>query len=367
MNITQNLVPQGRKNRPGRANRLQYITIHNTGNTSRGANAQSHANYIKGSSAANIPVSWHYTVDDREIIQHIPDSEIAWHAGDGGSGTGNNASIAIEICMNSDGDLRKATDLAAKLTAHLCKKHGIKPENVVQHNRWSGKNCPQMLRKGKPYSFASFVNKVREELGGTSATTTTNTPPTTTQPSKPTLRQGSRGESVKQLQRSLNGTGAKLSVDGIFGSRTLEAVRQFQKAQGITVDGIVGKNTWAKLETHRLATSPQQDEILKLMQQKQEITRRLQRELNKRNGVSLAVDGIFGPKTERACVIIKSGMRGEIVRILQEALNLYGYNLDVDGIFGPNTGEAVRIFQRDKEIKVDGIAGPQTFNKLLGK
>lgn len=57
-----------------------------------------------------------------------------------------------------------------------------------------------------------------------------------------TLKIGSRGESVKTLQRKLN-----LAVDGIFGKITDEAVRAFQRANNLTADGIVGAKTWAAL------------------------------------------------------------------------------------------------------------------------
>jgi N-acetylmuramoyl-L-alanine amidase len=164
MTIIQDLIPNGWKNRPGRANPMRYITIHNTGNTAAGAGARNHANYIKGDTAANLPVSWHYTVDDKLIIQHMPDNEIAWHCGDGGMGVGNTQSIGIEICMNSDGDLLQATENAVWLTAKLCAKHGILIENIVQHHRWSGKNCPQMLRSGRPFNWETFIKKVREQL-----------------------------------------------------------------------------------------------------------------------------------------------------------------------------------------------------------
>ena len=166
INITQDFIPEGRNNRPGRANPMKYVTIHNTGNSSKGAGARNHASYIKSDTAANVPVSWHYTVDEKEIVQHLPDNEIAWHAGDGGSGTGNAQSIAIEICMNSDGDLLRATDNAAELTASLCRKYGVPIENVVQHNYWkstkypNGKNCPEMIRAGKPYDWNTFLAKV---------------------------------------------------------------------------------------------------------------------------------------------------------------------------------------------------------------
>jgi len=163
MNIIQDLIPKGRKNRPGRVNPMKFITIHNTGNSNKGAGARNHANYLKGDVAANAPVSWHYTIDEKEIIQHLPDNEDGFHAGDGG-GNGNRQSIGLEICMNSDGDLLKATDLAAELTASLCRKHNIPIENVVQHNRWSGKNCPQLIRGGKPYSWDTFIGKVKAHL-----------------------------------------------------------------------------------------------------------------------------------------------------------------------------------------------------------
>ena len=63
----------------------------------------------------------------------------------------------------------------------------------------------------------------------------------------PTLCKGSRGENVRTLQTLLNACGASLDVDGIFGSKTRRAVKQFQAANGLETDGIAGKNTWAAL------------------------------------------------------------------------------------------------------------------------
>ena len=64
-----------------------------------------------------------------------------------------------------------------------------------------------------------------------------------------TIRYGSRGDDVKALQNALNAAGYSLDVDGIFGSKTQAAVKQYQKSQGLTVDGIVGKNTWGALSS----------------------------------------------------------------------------------------------------------------------
>jgi peptidoglycan hydrolase-like protein with peptidoglycan-binding domain len=63
-------------------------------------------------------------------------------------------------------------------------------------------------------------------------------------PVRPTLRRGSSGESVRALQ-------GKLFVDGVFGPNTEDAVRRFQHVHGLTVDGIVGPKTWAKLNEVR--------------------------------------------------------------------------------------------------------------------
>ncbi len=62
-----------------------------------------------------------------------------------------------------------------------------------------------------------------------------------------TLRYGSSGDDVKKLQEELNKNGYNLRVDGQFGSKTQSAVQSYQKSKGLTVDGIVGTNTWGAL------------------------------------------------------------------------------------------------------------------------
>lgn len=70
-------------------------------------------------------------------------------------------------------------------------------------------------------------------------------------PLHPTLRRGDLGESVRQMQVLLNAAGfnvGRAGTDGIFGKATEDAVRAFQTANGLTVDGICGPKTWAVLE-----------------------------------------------------------------------------------------------------------------------
>lgn len=144
--IKQMFVPKGRKNRPGVANPCTYITIHETGNKATGADAEAHGAYVRGDSAESSRVSWHYTVDDDSIVQHIPDEERAYHAGDGASGPGNAKSLGIEICVNAGGDFEAAKANAAALVRLLMEEHGIPLDNVVQHNHWNGKDCPKTIR-----------------------------------------------------------------------------------------------------------------------------------------------------------------------------------------------------------------------------
>lgn len=65
--------------------------------------------------------------------------------------------------------------------------------------------------------------------------------------SYPTIRQGSKGDLVTQLQDMLSKAGSTLQIDGIFGNGTRSAVQAFQRKYGLEADGIVGPKTWAKL------------------------------------------------------------------------------------------------------------------------
>ena len=103
--IQEHIISDGRKNRPGRdTNPDTYITIHETGNAAKGADAAAHGAYLDSAAGEDALVSWHYTVDDHAIVQHLPDYETAYHAGDGKAGPGNTTSIGIEICVNAGGD-----------------------------------------------------------------------------------------------------------------------------------------------------------------------------------------------------------------------------------------------------------------------
>ena len=88
------------------------------------------------------------------------------------------------------------------------------------------------------------------------------------------LKKGSKGDSVKLLQELLNKHGFNLTVDGDFGNKTEEAVKQFQKRLNLTVDGIVGSKTFEALQAkygYKFKVSDDIDKLLKTRQTKRKI------------------------------------------------------------------------------------------------
>lgn len=170
MEIIEILAPLGYKCRPGISRTgFRGITVHNTSNWNKGANALAHANLLRGS-WKNVTTSWHYVIDKDRAVRCIPENEVAWCAGDG-NGNGNMKTINIEICDNSDGNITKATDNAVELCAQILKRHGVKNAKgyLFQHNHWTGKDCPYDIRRGNPYNWDTFVNKVQARLSNGNA------------------------------------------------------------------------------------------------------------------------------------------------------------------------------------------------------
>ena len=136
---------------------------------------------------------------------------------------------------------------------------------------------------------------------------------------RPTLKQGSTGQDVKELQQILNSTGANLVIDGVCGQKTLQAVIAFQKQNNLILDGIVGQQTWSKLDS-----------------------------------------------TPEPRPILRCGRRGEAVAYLQQYLNSIVFDsLAVDGIFGLATEKSVKKLQADYGLTVDGIVGQQTWRAIF--
>lgn len=109
MKINQKFIPASNKfTRPGTKMVPKYFTIHETDNDNKGANAEAHARLQYNGN--NREVSWYFQVDEDSIYQSLPTNEIGLAAGDG-NGPGNMSSIHIEICVNRDGNFKKAVKM----------------------------------------------------------------------------------------------------------------------------------------------------------------------------------------------------------------------------------------------------------------
>lgn len=135
----------------------KYITIHNTAND---ASANNEIQYMINNTNQ---VSYHFAVDDKEVVQGIPTDRNAWHCGDG-NGQGNRSSIGVEICYSKSGGERykKAEALAIKFVAQLLKEHGWGIDRVKKHQDWSGKYCPHRILSEDRWNFV--LNLIQTEL-----------------------------------------------------------------------------------------------------------------------------------------------------------------------------------------------------------
>lgn len=134
---------------------VHWVTVHDTANTDPSASALSHANYLLNQAAINgAQVSWHYTIDDHEMYQHIPEGEVAWHAGDGSTlvgqsatylGGGNRNAVAIEMNVGMGDDLYRIWQRTAKFAAQALVRYNLPREHIKFHQHFSGKHCPNAL------------------------------------------------------------------------------------------------------------------------------------------------------------------------------------------------------------------------------
>jgi N-acetylmuramoyl-L-alanine amidase len=136
---------------------VYWIVVHDTANTSTGAGALSHANYLWNAAyyGTVLWTSWHFSIDDEELYQHLPETERGYHAGDGSTqvlqgstylGGGNRNGIGIEMGVNDDADVYRTWQRTAKFVAQLLTKYDLPRDNMKYHNDFSGKDCPKTLR-----------------------------------------------------------------------------------------------------------------------------------------------------------------------------------------------------------------------------
>ncbi|GAA1234496.1 hypothetical protein GCM10009676_17760 [Prauserella halophila] len=276
---------------------VSAVVIHTTQGSYRGA-----INHMAGENYA----AAHYVVrsSDGHITQMVRENRISWHANGA-----NDYSVGIEHegWVSEPGQFYTAELYreSAKLVQHLCSGWGIPKDrdHIIAHSEAPGATHTD---PGSGWDWDYFMKLVRgqwvpsqppapwtaADSGFTTVSTNRTAPPQT----------------AKTVQHLLNEHGASLQVDGIFGSVSAAAVKDFQRANGLYVDGVAGPKTFAVLVVTR-----------------------------------------------------KNGHSGDAAQAVQAGLNKYGARLREDGAFGPVTAESVEEFQTANGLYVDGVVGPQTW------
>nr|WP_087991958.1 N-acetylmuramoyl-L-alanine amidase [Bacillus subtilis] len=297
----------------------EYITIHNTAND---ASAKNEISYMKNNTNST---SYHFAVDDIQVIQGLPLDRNAWHTGDGKDGPGNRKSIGVEICYSKSGGAKyyAAEKLAIKFVAQLLKERGWGIDRVRKHQDWSGKYCPhRILDEGRWDEVKAAIAAELSKIGGESSTS-------------------SGGSS---------GPGTTYTV------KKGDTLSGIAKAEGVSVANL---QKWNNIKDPNKITVGQK---LKLKGSSSSSSTKTS---SKKTSYPLpsGVIKVTSPMT-----------KGTKVRQVQNALAaLYFYpdkgakNNGIDGVYGPKTANAVKRFQSVNGLTADGIYGPKTKAKIESK
>ncbi len=244
------------------------------------------------------------------------------------NGIKNHNTRTYHICVVGNGAFteaqEKAFDERCKIAMAL---FDLPVGKVLGHKEFSGAStaCPGIDMKIVRARLASEA--IHVEAQKTVVKSEVVKKPSNTNNSSSILRKNDKGAAVTKLQKKLIDAGftlPKYGADGHYGDETVAAVKAFQRAVGITVDGIVGPITLSKLNSYKNTSSSKE-----------------------------AVVPYPGK-------LITRGSKGIDVERIQRAVGV-----TVDGIFGAKTETAVKEYQKRHGLKVDGVVGENTWNVMF--
>lgn len=323
--LKQNLANRANYGSKRDLSKIKYLVIHYTSNDgdSDEANGKYFANNV-------VKASSHYFVDDNSVTQSVPDDYVAYAVGGKCQSNHhpmykvitNTNSISIEMCDNhKDGTVHICDETLANtyaLARALMSKYNITIDRVYRHFDVNGKLCPNCNGLLEDAIWQNFKNNiVNSTVGNLGTSTATTVPAPAVNPNKDSIV--SRGQ-----QHSINFTGHSIVVDGARGPKT-----------------------------------------------QANIARCFQHAINLDYKKSLKEDGDFGKDSKSALGkhYVKKGETQYLVTAVEIALMCRGYDpsgVECPGIFGDGLEKAVKQFQSDRGLKVDGIAGRDTILKLIG-
>ena len=195
------------------------------------------------------------------------------------------------------------------------------------------------------------------------------------------LKYGDRGDEVNEIQDYLIAQNLlQTTADGVYGTETVEAIKDFQAALGLEVDGVCGAETYkilraAAFDEIDITTYKPGDFIPEHIDEFKIISDRDSEETPEEDSPDMTIKSVLsavsvvGEVAQYAGVgdVIKLGMQGDGVEHLQNKLIEHGfYDGEVDGVCDAETVDALKNFQESRGIAVDGICGHRTYSALDG-
>ena len=189
---------------------------------------------------------YHFLVrKDGSIYRGRPENKLGAHTQNYNTGS---IGICFEGSYNSEQMPEAQLRSGQELVTYLCDKYNLLKANVYKHKDFNSTDCPgtnfpfELLQKGTNNSNTDNKINIIDELKAECTRQGFS--------DYPMCRKGAKGNITKIIQRLLIEKGYKLSkygADGSFGAETEKAIKKFQSDNGLSIDGIVGKNTWSKL------------------------------------------------------------------------------------------------------------------------
>ena len=334
------------------------VVIHTTEGSGGDTQAENTAGFI---SRRSDPGSYHCIVDSEPnaAVLLMPDDYTAF----GVAASGYNsrcwmiAIAAPSAALNADSPYTQIEiDNMAREIVSFWVRNGFDPVSSAKFIGEDVKNGPGLAHHGdvQPWDRSDawsrredrwvfdslLLQAIARYAGGSEPAPLPPQEPTipTPVPENAVWQQGSTGDKVRDIQRVVG-----VAQDGVYGPQTAAAVKIWQQNLRVPADGVWGPQT--EQATHDLFVF-----------------------LSNLSAVQAVApnNAFFDAVNEARQQVLRQGSNGGAVKILQIGLNGIGYGLVGDGVFGPATDKAVRRFQSDRGLSVDGIVGPKTWDALLG-
>ena len=332
------------------------IVVHNTASD---ASADSEIKYMISNDKE---VSYHFAIDEKEVVQGLPLNVNSWNAGDG-HGKGNREGIAIEICRSKSGGDRfiAAEKLAAKFIAQLLKERNWGIDKVTKHQDYNGKYCPH---RTLDMGWDRFLNMIKVEMGLPVVVNKTQVKVgDLVRLSSDAQYYG--GKAVPAWVKNLKWNVKDVKGDRIVLGKSEDGKNDINSPVDVKYVTVVTKTTVATKPATTakptVTTKPAADA------KKQKITAWQKAAIA--DGFKFpkyGADGSWGSESESVAkkAICKKQLiytNKNLTKFLQEQLGI-----TADGKFGPGTKTAVVNYQKKNGLTADGVVGLNTWKKILG-